>query len=205
MTEESITDNEQEALRQIRNYFVHNGKFPSMRILAEIMGYKSPRSVAILILKLLTKGYLRQENNKYQLVEEPENVINAKTIDVPFIGMVAAGTPILAEQNFEGMIPVSQKLLTPGNKYFILKAIGDSMDQAGIKDGDFVLIKQRAIANEGELVVALIDNEATVKEFHCSKDFVVLKPRSSNPVHKPIILTSDFQIQGVVVTTIPKF
>jgi len=119
------------------------------------------------------------------------------------IGTVACGIPILAEENYQGKISVSTKLIEPGYKHFILKAKGDSMNQKGINDGDLVLVRQQITAKEGDTVVALIDDEAAIKEFHYAKNFIILRPRSSNPVHKPIILTNDFQIQGIVVATIP--
>lgn len=115
------------------------------------------------------------------------------------------GLPILAEENIEGMIPVSVDLARPGSKYFFLRASGDSMNEAGINDGDFVLVRQQTFAEDGDSIVALIDDEATIKEFRRTKDAVVLKPRSSNKKHQPILLTSNFQIQGVVVTAIPNF
>lgn len=79
------------------------------------------------------------------------------------------------------------------------------MDEGGINNGDFVLVRQQSSAENGDTVVAIINDEATIKEFHSTKNAVILKPKSSNPQHVPIILTSDFQIQGVVVKTIPNF
>lgn len=102
------------------------------------------------------------------------------------------------------MIPVSTKLAKPPAQYFLLRAKGDSMDQKGINDGDLLLIRQQASAHDGDIVVALIDDEATVKEFYSAGETVVLKPRSKNKDHQPIVLTKDFQMQGVVVNTIPK-
>jgi repressor LexA len=117
---------------------------------------------------------------------------------------VACGVPILAEENIDAMIPVSVKLAKPPHKYFFLRAKGDSMNEVGINDGDMVLVKQQITANNGDIVVALIDDEATVKEFHRQGNTIILKPRSKNKKkHQPIILTRDFQVQGLVVSTIP--
>lgn len=204
MNKEALTEKEIMALKQIRNYFLHNAEIPSLRELMKLMGYNSPRSAAILVNQLKSKGLLQAElNGKYKLIENPNEKMCAQTVEVPLIGIVSCGIPTLAEQKYETMVSVSQKLLSPGNKYYILRAKGDSMDHVGINDGDSVLIRQTVMANEGDIVVAFIDDEATIKEFHYTKDFVVLKPRSTNPIHKSIILTSDFQIQGVVVKTIP--
>jgi repressor LexA len=101
------------------------------------------------------------------------------------------------------MVPVSQRIARPGAVYFLLHAVGDSMDEAGINDGDLVLVRQQPVADEGQKIVALIDDEATIKEFRRKKEKVVLAPRSSNPRHRPIILDQEFIIQGVVIDTLP--
>jgi len=137
------------------------------------------------------------------VVESFNGEENTQTVDVPVVGKISCGAPVLAEENIEDTIPVSTKLAYPPYKYYLLKAKGDSMNLAGINDGDLVLVRQQNTARIGDKVVALIDGEATIKEFSISNDAVVLKPRSSNKEHKPIILTRDFMIQGVVVSTIP--
>ncbi|MBL7132448.1 MAG: helix-turn-helix domain-containing protein [Candidatus Omnitrophica bacterium] len=124
------------------------------------------------------------------------------TIDVPLVGVVSCGTPLLAEENIEAKIPVSTKLAKPPHKYFLLRASGDSMDEAGINNGDLVLVRQQMVAGSGDNVVALIDDEATIKELQISNKAIILKPRSTNKEHQPITLTKDLKIQGVVITTI---
>lgn len=201
-----LSPKQMEAVRQIRNSLIHKGKFPSVRELMTALGYRSPRSAALIIDELVQKGILKKRpDGDLQLVKDPEsNSIHAQTIDIPLIGLVTCGMPILAQENIEGYIPVSIGLARPGSKYFLLKTSGDSMNKVGINDGDLLLIRQQSTANNGDRVVALIDDEATVKEFHRSKDTIVLMPRSSNKKHKPIILTEDFQIQGIVIMVIPK-
>jgi len=193
-----------EAIRHIRNFLMHQGKFPSIRQLMKAMDYESPRSAALILDDLINEGVVkRRPHGNLQLIENSsESKSNARTIDVPLIGTVTCGVPIIAEENIEAMIPVSTSLAKPGKKHFLLKAKGDSMTEAGINDGDIVLVRQQSTANDGEKVVALIDDEATVKEFHRSGNTVILKPRSRNKSYKPIILSHDFQIQGIVVTTI---
>jgi len=206
MNEKQLTKKESEAIRQIRNFLMRKGHTPSVRELKSLMGYRSPRSAAVIINQLISKGFLRRKpDGGLQFIKNLEgDVMRAQTIGVPLVGTVACGTPLLAEENIEAMIPVSVKLAKPHYKYFLLKASGDSMDQAGINDGDLVLVRQQPAAEIGDIVVALIDDEATIKEFHVSDETIILKPRSTNKQHKPIILTKDFQIQGVVVTSIPK-
>ena len=121
------------------------------------------------------------------------------TIEVPLVGTCSCGTPLLAEENIEEMIPVSTKIAKPPYRYFILRASGDSMNRAGINGGDLVLVRQQMTANNGDNVVALIDNEATIKEMQISDKEIILKPKSTSKQHKPIILSRDFRIQGVVI------
>ena len=200
-----VTEKESQALREIRNTFVNRGKCPSMRDLMKALGYRSPRSSALIIGRLISKGFLRRrQDGSLQFVKDLEsNTMRAKTIDVPLVGAAACGVPILAEENIEAMIPVSTDMAKPPAKYFLLRAKGDSMNLRGINDGDIVLVRQQSTAETGNSVVAFIDNEATIKEFHPSPHAIVLKPKSENKRHKPIVLTKDFRIQGVVVTAIP--
>jgi len=122
---------------------------------------------------------------------------------VPVVGKVSCGLPIYAEENINTYISISKEIAKPQNDYFILYAEGDSMNLAGINSGDMVLIKQQPSANDGDLVVALIDDEATIKVFHKKNNMIILKPKSDNKQHQPIILTSNFRIQGVVADIIP--
>lgn len=205
MVKDDLTNNELEAIRHIRNAFVHKGEAPSVRDLMKDMEYSSPRSAALIIDSLIAKKYLqRKGDGSLQLIRNINDEHREQTIEVPLIGTVACGTPILAEENLEANVPVSIKLAPITQKHFLLRAKGDSMNLRGINDGDLVLVRQQSTANNGDLVVALIDDEATIKEFHHMKEAIILKPRSKNKDHKPIILTNDFKIQGKVVTTIPK-
>ena len=208
----TITAKELEAVREIRNSLMRVGRIPSLRELMSSLGYRSPRSASLIVDKLIKKGVLRRkEGGGLQFVKSlGDDTTRAQTVDVPLIGTVACGTPVLAEENIQAQIPVSIKLAAPPHRYFLLKAKGDSMDlpcpergQKGIHDGDLVLVRQQTTAKDGETVVALIDDEATIKEFHIGGETFVLKPRSRNKEHQPIVLTKDFQVQGVVVTTIP--
>jgi len=205
MRNQLLSDKELEAIRQIRNSLMHRGKMPSVREMMTSLGYRSPRSASVLMKKLMSKRILRRKpNGSYQLIDNlHDDTMRAQTVDIPLVGTVACGTPVLAEENIEGMIPVSTKLAKSPHRYFLLKAEGDSMNEKGVNDGDLVLVRQQLTADNGDMIVALVDDEATIKEFYRLGDMVVLKPRSTNKQHKPIILTKDFQIQGVVVTVIP--
>lgn len=206
MVEKSFKPKDREALRHIRNWLVHHGRSPSVRDLMKILKYRSPRSAALVLERLAKSGMIkRRPDGSLQLLKDLDGQeANAQTVDVPLVGSVACGIPIFAEENIEAMIPVSKSLARPGNRYFLLRAIGDSMNLAGIEDGDLVLVRQQVAANDSDLVVALIDDDATIKEFHHGGDTVILKPKSKNKKHQPIILTESFQIQGVVVKTIKR-
>lgn len=205
MRNQLLSDKELEAIRQIRNSLMHRGRMPSVREMMTSLGYRSPRSASVLMKKLTSKRILRRKSNgSYQLVNNlHDDRMRAQTVDIPLVGTVACGTPVLAEENIEGMIPVSTKLAKSPHRYFLLKAEGDSMNEKGVNDGDLVLVRQQLTADNGNMIVALVDDEATIKEFYRLGDMLVLKPRSTNKQHRPIILTKDFQIQGVVVTVIP--
>ena len=202
----SITAKELKAIREIRNSLMRVGRIPSMRELMSSLGYRSPRSASLIVDKLIKKGVLRRKDdgNLQFLKSLGDDTTRAQTVDVPLVGMVSCGAPMLAEENIQAQIPVSTKLAKPPHHYFLLKAKGDSMDQRGIDDGDLVLVRQQTTAKNNDIVVALIDDEATIKEFRIGGETFILRPRSKNKQHQPIVLTKDFQIQGVVVTTIQK-
>lgn len=208
MNKKPLKINEIKAFKFIRNSIIHNSYSPSVRDVMEVLKLKSPRSALIAIDGLIEKGYLkrRQQDNNLQILKDlPQTEDHSRTVDIPMVGYVSCGKPMLAEENIEAMIPVSEKLVRPGSKYFLLRAMGDSMNKAGIRDGDMVLVRQQPAADNGEKVVALINDEATIKEYQATSEAVVLKPCSTNKKHKPIILTDNFEIQGVVIKTIPNF
>ncbi len=183
------------------NSYVQNRRQPSLEDLyriADILGVEPD----ILLKKKSPQSAIVNNYAPTDLMEN-NNVLEEHTVKVPLLGTIACGIPIFAEENIEAQIPVSIKLAKPGNKYFLLRASGDSMDKKGINDGDLVLIRQQTSADNGQDVVALIDNEATIKEYHNYGDKIILKPKSTHSNHQPIILTSDFRIQGVVVAVIP--
>jgi len=207
MSNENYTKRELDALRHIRNTIIHQGKSPSIRNIMTFLGYKSPHSAMLIVDKFIEDGFLRRKpNGDLQVLKEStETADHAQTVNVPLVGTVPAGLPLLAEENFEMMLPVSTRLAKPPHQYFLLRAVGDSMNKKGINDGSLVLVRQQPDADNGQSVIALINDEATVKEIHKTSDVIVLKPKSTNPEHKPIVLTEDFQIQGIVVATFPEF
>lgn len=204
--EVKLRPNDRKALTFIRNRIMHNGTAPSVRELAVEFGFASPRSGMLIVERLVQAGYLkrRDSDRSLQLLKMPEEARDREiTVEIPLVGTAACGAPLLAIENIEAMLPVSTQLARPGQKYFLLRACGDSMNEAGIGDGALVLVRQQPSARNGQIVVALVDDEATIKELQLSSDAAVLMPRSSNKKHRPIVLRRDFQIQGVVVATLP--
>lgn len=202
-----ISTKELAAIQVIRNFLLRSGHMPSVRELMRELNYKSPRSVSVILQGLIEKGVLRKrEDGSLRLLSQELSTADSsreQTVKVPLLGTIACGPPILAEENIEAEFAVSVKLAKMPGKYFMLRASGDSMNLKGINDGDLILIKQQDTAEDGELVVALIDDEATIKELRKNEHTIVLLPHSSNKMHMPIILARDFKVQGVVVTVIP--
>ncbi len=197
-----LSDKDKRAFAFIRNQIIHRGKSPSLREINEITGGKSPRSASLVIGRLIDAGLIKKAGRQLVLIGKPPIASNT-TIDVPLVGQVACGTPIFAEENIQAEIPVSTDLAKGGYKYFFLRAVGDSMDKAGINSGDLLLVRQQYDAENGEKVVALINDEATVKILEKTDGAIILRPNSSNKAHQPIVLTDNFMIQGVVVAIIP--
>jgi len=202
---ERFSQKQLEALKHIRDWLVRQGRPPSVRELMAALAYKSPRSAQDILEQLRAKGAIRKlPSGEYQLMGDSDlGPLHPQTVSVPLVGAAACGGPMLAEEHIEGYIAVSTAIAKPGRKYFLLRARGDSMDKAGIRDGDMVLVRQQPTADQGDKVVALIDQEATIKEYQRAKNIVVLRPRSSNPRHQPILLTKDFRVQGVVEAVVP--
>lgn len=202
-----LTNKEIAAIQVMRTFLMRSGHMPSVRELMRELNYKSPRSVSVILQGLLEKEVLRKrQDGNLQLLSQEVSANDdnrEQTVKVPLVGTIACGPPILAEENIEAEFSVSVKLAKMPGKYFMLRAEGDSMNQKGINDGDLVLIKQQDTAENGDLVVALIDDEATIKELKKNEHTVVLLPHSSNKVHMPIILSHNFKVQGIVVTVIP--
>ena len=203
MSEELLSAKAKEALKHIRNWIMKYSLMPSVRELMQEMEYKSPRSAMLLMTELEENGFLeRKTDGSYKMIKDLSTTVTARTVAIPLVGSISCGGALLAEENIEAYIPVSTSLVKAGYKYFLLRAVGDSMNEAGIFPGDLVLVRQQNVAENGQNVVALIDDDAILKEFQHKGNVVALVPRSSNSKHKPIILERDFQIQGIIITSI---
>lgn len=190
-----LTNRQKEVLLAINELTAKNGYSPALREIKEYLNYNSISAVQRHTDALKNKGFL--SSDKYQQRNLKVKKIFQKMYSIPLVGMVTCGKPILAVENIEAYIPYEVK--GDPREYFFLRAVGDSMNKAGIDDGDLVLIKKQPDAEVGDKVVALIGDEATIKILKKGDDCVILEPRSTNPIHKPLYIFENLQIQGKVV------
>lgn len=203
----SINKRERAILDYIEKQSKANGYPPSVREIGKAVGLKSTATVHGYLAKLEQKGYIKKESQKGRTlkllkgssgksVTEPQKDFYSgrELVDVPVIGKITAGAPILAVENITDTFPIPIDFV--GNsESFMLTVRGESMIEAGILDGDYILIKKQNTANNGEIVVALIEDEATVKTFYKEKDHIRLQPENSTM--DPIIVP-DCKILGKV-------
>lgn len=193
----SLTSSQKKVLSTITDLAHKKGAAPSMEELRVALDLSSISSVQRHTDALKAKGYLN--NTRGISFPEPTN-----KVQIPLVGNVACGAPLLAMENIEAYIPYdASRIRGSASDYFFLRAIGDSMNAANvdgktIDDGDFVLVKKQQTAERGNRVVALIGDEATIKKFIPEDGYVSLQPESNNTQNKPILMFEDFSIQGVV-------
>ncbi len=196
-----ISKKQSEILEYIKNEILNRGFPPSVREICEAVNLKSTSSVHSHLETLEKNGYIRRDPTKpraIEIVDDNFNLVRRETINVPIIGKVAAGQPLLAVENVEGYFPIPSEYM-PNNKTFMLVVQGDSMVNAGIFNGDYVVVEQQPTAENGQKVVALIDDSATVKTFYKEDGHIRLQPE--NDSMEPIIVEPDqpFQILGKVI------
>lgn len=220
-SESALTDRQRKVLDAIRTHINERGFAPSFREIGEAAGLKSPSSVKHQLQVLEDKGFIRMNANKGRAIELVENAGADKTAtavatiipfpddastsiqqsrDVPLVGRIAAGVPITAEQHVDDVMRLPERLTGTGN-LFMLEVHGDSMVDAAICDGDFVVVREQQSAVNGDIVAALLDDEATVKTVRKDNGHVWLMPH--NPAYSPIDGTHA-QIMGKVVTVLRK-
>ena len=188
MEERPISKKQEEILNYIKNEILERGFPPAVREICQAVGLISTSSVHSHLESLERNGYIRRDPTKpraIEILDESFNMIRREMVNVPIIGTVAAGQPILAEQNIEGYFPIPTEYM-PNKQSFMLKVKGESMINAGIFDGDKVLVKQQATAENGDIVVALVDDSATVKTYYKENGHYRLQPE--NDSMDPIIV-----------------
>lgn len=197
---QTLSERQQRILRFIMEK-QQEGWTPSVREIGEAVGLNSSAAVQKHLDSLKRLGYIRRLSGKARLIQVLKPLSqNGEHLLIPIVGAIAAGQPILAEENIEGYLTaVEEEVLAKGGIFFALKVKGESMIEAGILPGDYVIVLQRPTAENGEIIAALVENEATVKRFFKESDHVRLEP--ANVRMKPI-LTCDVQILGKVVSVI---
>ncbi|RPI22789.1 MAG: transcriptional repressor LexA [Actinobacteria bacterium] len=199
-----ISARQREILELIQRSVAERGYPPSVREIGEAVGLSSPSTVHSHLATLARAGYLRRDPSKPRAIEVidggGDTLHRAPVRDVPLVGRIAAGSPILAEQDIEEIYPLPTELVGH-DPVFMLKVRGDSMIGAGIFDGDLVVVRRQPDARDGQLVAALIDDEeATVKRLQRREGRVILK--AENPDYAPMMFTSGVEILGVVVAVL---
>ena len=198
MSQGKITDKQREILEYIKEMILKKGYPPAVREICEAVHLKSTSSVHSHLESLEKNGYIRRDPTKPRTIEILDDdfaLTRRELVNVPVIGTVAAGTPILAEQNIEDYLPIPAEML-PNKEVFMLKVKGNSMIEAGIYNGDKVIVAKQPNAENGDKVVALVDDSATVKTFYKENGHFRLQPENSSM--DPIIL-DQVEILGKVI------
>ena len=192
-----ISAKQQEILEYIKDEILHKGYPPAVREICQAVNLKSTSSVHSHLETLEKNGYIRRDPTKPRAIEIMDDTFNLnrrEMVNVPILGNVAAGEPLFAEENIEDYFPIPAEMV-PNPEVFMLHVRGESMINVGILDGDNVLVQQQSTAKDGEMVVALVEDSATVKTFYKEDGYIRLQPE--NDTMEPIIVP-DCQILGKV-------
>ena len=193
-----ISKKQQEILDYIKSEILNRGFPPAVREICEAVHLKSTSSVHSHLEALEKNGYIRRDATKpraIEIIDDQFNLVRREIVNVPLVGTVAAGQPILAVENIETYFPIPAEMM-PNTQSFMLRVKGDSMINAGIFDGDQVLVKQQSTAENGDMVVALVEDSATVKTFYKEDGYYRLQPENDNM--DPILVHGNLQILGKV-------
>lgn len=192
-----ITAKQEEILKYIKEQILKKGYPPAVREICEAVHLKSTSSVHAHLETLEKNGYIRKDPTKpraIEILDDTFNLTRREVVNVPLVGNVAAGMPILATENIENYFPIPSEFM-PNQDVFMLHVKGDSMINVGIFDGDNILVRQQNTASNGEIVVALVDDSATVKTFYKEDGYYRLQPEND---HMDPILVDDVSILGIV-------
>ena len=199
-----ISAKQQKVLDYIRSFMKEHGYPPAVRDICQGLNLKSTSTAHGYLARLEKQGYIRRDPSKTRAIEliendaaEPEAPAEIQAVNVPLLGQVAAGMPILAEENFEEYLAMPKEIVPYDTKEtFALEIKGESMVKAGILNGDKIIVRQTNVAENGDIIVALIDNEATCKRFYKEKHRICLQPE--NDLMEPMYF-DEVQILGKVI------
>jgi repressor LexA len=185
-----LTSTQERVFSFLKDYIGEKGFPPTLREIASHFGLRGPKAPQKTLTILEKKGYIRKIPGGSRAIEilDPPPIRLAQILSIPIIGRVQAGEPILAVENIEGYIHLDRSLVSSGD-VFLLRVQGDSMIDAHIQDGDFALVKPQPFAENGEIVVVLIEDEATIKRIFQKSDLIRLEP--ANPKMEPMIVKKD--------------
>lgn len=199
-----ISEKQSEILEYMKNEILNKGYPPTVRDICNAVDLKSTSSVHAHLETLEKNGYIRRDPTKpraIEIIDENFNLTRRELVNVPMVGRVAAGEPILATQNIENYFPIPSEFM-PNSEVFMLEIKGDSMINVGIFDGDWIIVEKRDTARNGEIVVALVDDSATVKTFYKENGHIRLQPE--NDALEPIIVP-DCKILGKVLSLFRRY
>ena len=198
MTYGRISKKQQEILDYMKNEILNRGFPPSVREICEAVNLKSTSSVHSHLEALEKNGYIRRDATKpraIEIIDDNFNLVRREVVNVPLVGTVAAGQPILAVENIDAYFPIPAEYM-PNEQSFMLTVKGDIMINAGIFDGDNIIVERCSTAQNGEMVVALVDDSATVKTFYKEDGYYRLQPE--NDSMEPILVHDNLKILGKV-------
>ena len=192
---EGLTPKQKIVFAAVRELQTLNERTPTLEEVRKHLNYSSVSSVQRHMDALKRKGYIQSDRHQARSMRLSHQHI----VSIPLVGNVACGSPLLAEENVEAHVAYDADRLKGNPKdYFFLRAVGDSMDKAGIDDGDLILVHKSDTAEMGKRIVVLVGDNATVKKLFNEDGHWILRPESTNPKHKDLIMVDDFSIQGTV-------
>ncbi|MDO4452951.1 MAG: transcriptional repressor LexA [Eubacteriales bacterium] len=195
-----ITKKQSEILEYIKNEILNRGFPPAVREICDAVHLRSTSSVHSHLESLEKNGYIRRDPTKpraIEILDDNFNLVRREIINVPVMGKVAAGSPILAVENVDGYFPIPSEYMPKGKTTFMLEVKGESMINAGIFNGDKVLVQQQTTAENGEMIVALVEDSATVKTYYKEDGYYRLQPENDHM--SPIIVDGELKILGKVI------
>lgn len=200
----------EQVLKAVERLVAEHGHPPTIEELRAALKLGSTRTAFRYLQELENEGHIQRWSGARGMKVSRGTSADPRTIRVPIVGEAPAGPMMIAEENWEGWVSLSKSAARPFRApVFLLRVRGDSMNRARVRgktieSGDLVLVRQQAVANDDDIVVALIDGQATIKHFRKGLDYVVLSPDSTNKSHRPFVVTDDFQVQGIVVDVLKR-
>ena len=200
----------EQVLNALHRLVVKHGHPPTVEELRLALKLGSTRTAFRYLQDLESEGHIQRWGGARGMRITRRPSVGLEMISVPIVGEAPAGPLMVAEENREGGVSISKSAVRPqGARVFLLRVRGDSMNRAAVRgktieSTDLVLVRQQTHATDGEIVVALIDGQATIKRLKMGSDYVVLRPDSSNREHRPFVVTDDFQVQGVVIDVLKR-